>query len=721
MNFAHSLRRLVTVALAVVALVAAAPAAAAITWSKAYGGLTQPVEITSARDGSGRLFIIQQTGQIRVIRNGSLLATPFLDLSGVTTSNGEQGLLGAAFHPQYASNRQLFVNYTRTSDGATVIARYTAATTAADVIDPATAQVLLVIAQPYGNHNGGSLKFGADGFLYIGMGDGGDANDPQGRAQDKTTRLGKILRIDVDHGAPYAIPPGNPFANGVGGLPEIFAIGLRNPWRISFDRANGDFWIGDVGQGAIEEIDLLPAGTGAGANFGWRVLEGTTCTGLSGPVTCTDPTLTAPVLEYTHSVGCSVTGGFVYRGAAVPALAGQYVYGDFCSGRLWAAQKNASNQWIATQLGVTGYGISGFGEDDAGELYFADYGTGDIYRFADTTPPTGPVLSLTATSLAFGDVVVGVTSPAQTVTVTNAGVGTLSLSALTMPGAPPRGGAMEFTRGGSCAVGTGLTGAQSCTITFTLKPTALGARTSSLAVASNGGNATIPLAGNGVVPPPAPVLSPSATTLSFGSVLLGNSSATQTITIANGGGGTLTLASLTAGGANPGDFTRTGTCANGTSLAAAQSCTVIYRFTPTSTGARAASLAIASNGGAATINLSGSGTATPAAPVLALSAGTLAFGNWPLGYTSGPQTITVTNAGAGTLTLSSLTPGGAQADFPRTGTCAAGTGLTAGQSCTLTFRFAPTAVGPRSANLAVASNGGSPTITLTGTASSGRR
>ena len=211
------------------------------------------------------------------------------------------------------------MDYTRASDGATVIARYLASAANPDVADPASATILLVIAQPYANHNGGALRFGPDGYLYIGMGDGGSGNDPEARAQDKTTLLGKILRIDVDSGNPYAIPTGNPYANGVGGRPEIFAIGLRNPWRFSFDRTTGDFWIGDVGQGAVEEIDVLPAGTGAGANFGWRMVEGNVCTGLSGPVTCSDPTLTAPVLTYTHSVGCSVTGGYRLsrRGGAV--------------------------------------------------------------------------------------------------------------------------------------------------------------------------------------------------------------------------------------------------------------------------------------------------------------------------------------------------------------------------------------------------------------------
>jgi hypothetical protein len=221
------------------------------------------------------------------------------------------------------------------------------------------------------------------------MGDGGGANDQHGtigNAQDTTSLLGKILRVDVDAGSPYAIPPGNPFANGAGGRPEIFALGVRNPWRFSFDRMTGDFWIGDVGQNAVEEVDRLAAGSGAGANFGWRIMEGNACTGLGGPYPCGDPALTPPVLAYSHSFGCSITGGYVYRGAAVPELFGQYLYADYCSGRIWAAQGAGAGPWVSIELGATGYPITTFGEDEAGELYFANYATGDIYQFATDTP-----------------------------------------------------------------------------------------------------------------------------------------------------------------------------------------------------------------------------------------------------------------------------------------------------------------------------------------------
>ncbi|HTP99986.1 MAG TPA: choice-of-anchor D domain-containing protein [Casimicrobiaceae bacterium] len=708
------LLRFLTVALAAACAFAASTAGAVVTWNKAYSGLVQPVDIVNAHDGSGRLFLVQQTGQIRVVKNGALLATPFIDLTGVTTASGEQGLLGLVFHPQFATNRQFFVNYTRTSDGATVVARYTVPTVGSDTADPTSAQVLLVIAQPYTNHNGGSVRFGADGYLYIGMGDGGSGNDPQGRAQDKTTLLGKILRIDVDHGSPYAIPAGNPYANGVGGLPEIFAIGLRNPWRFSFDRNTGDFWIGDVGQDAVEEIDLLPAGTGAGANLGWRVMEGNQCTGLSGPVACNDPSLTMPVITYTHSFGCSVTGGYLYRGAQVPSLAGKYVYGDFCSGILWAATKVGST-WTPAQLGDTAFQITAFGEDEAGELYFTDYATGDIYKFADTTPPTSPTLSLTAASLSFGSIAIGANAT-QTISASNAGGGTLTLSSLavSLPGSGTRGGALDFSRGGSCTNGTALTGAQTCSIAIQFAPSTTGARSGTLTVVSNGGNASVPLSGTGIVAPLPPTIAASMTTLDFGTVLLG-SSAPGSLTLRNSGGGMLTLGSFTAGGANPGDFARGGTCATNVNLAANQACTVTYQFTPAAAGSRSASLTVASNGGSVTITLTGTGSTAPAGPVLTVSGTLLGFGGLTVGQSSAPQTVTLTNTGGGTL-LPSMTPGGANpADFPISTKCSPRAGLSAGQSCTVTFTFKPTGQGARSATLAITSNGGNATISLAGT------
>jgi glucose/arabinose dehydrogenase len=348
-----------------------------VTLQPVASGLVAPVDITHAGDGSGRLFVVEQGGRIRIVSGGQVLATSFLDISSLLQTSGtEQGLLGLAFHPSYATNGFFFVDYTRQIDGATVIARYKRSATDANLADPASAAILLTIAQPYANHNGGGLRFGPDGFLYIGMGDGGSGNDPENRAQDLATLLGKMLRIDVNNPSPpyYSIPAGNPFQN------EIWAYGLRNPWRFSFDRATGDLFIGDVGQSNYEEINYQPAGSGAGANYGWRIMEGLHCTGLGG--TCPDARLTQPILEYGHALGCSVTGGYRYRGTASPALAGYYLYGDYCSGRIWGATKSGGGPWQTVELKSAGINVSTFGEDQAGEIYVASLGTGVIYRIS---------------------------------------------------------------------------------------------------------------------------------------------------------------------------------------------------------------------------------------------------------------------------------------------------------------------------------------------------
>ncbi len=485
------------------AALSAPAASAAVIWNKVFTGFSNPVEIAQARDGSQRLFVVEQAGKIRIIKGGTVLATPFIDLGpaglDVIVSGGERGLLGIAFHRQYATNRQFYVNYTRKSDGATVIARYRASAGNLDVADPASGTILLTIAQPEANHNGGALKFGPDGYLYIGMGDGGGGNDQHGtigNGQNTTALLGKILRIDVDNGGanPYAIPPGNPYASGVGGMREIFALGVRNPWRMSFDRITGDFWFGDVGQGAVEEVDMLPAGTGAGTNFGWRIMEGTSCTGLaSPPIPCNAASLTLPVVEYTHALGCSVTGGYVYRGTAVPTLIGQYLYGDYCTGRIWAAQRLGAGPWTSTPLGETGYAISTFGEDEAGELYFANYASGDIYQFADSAANT-PLLVVPAGPLAFGNVALGGSSAAQVFTITNGGGGTLSVTSLTPGGLNPA----EFSRTGTCAGGSMLAAAQSCTVSYVFTPAQLGGRSADLTIATNAGNRTMSLTGTGI-------------------------------------------------------------------------------------------------------------------------------------------------------------------------------------------------------------------------------
>ncbi|MEA2642983.1 MAG: hypothetical protein QOG08_9, partial [Chloroflexota bacterium] len=330
-------------------------------------GLQSPVYVTGAGDGSGRLFIVEQIGRIRILQNGALLPAPFLDIRSLVESGGERGLLSVAFHPQFETNGVFVVDYTRASKtqsevGDTVIARYTAVP-GSSVADPGSGQSLMVVKQPQANHNGGLVKFGPDGFLYIGMGDGGAAGDsgtghaPQGNGQSLTTLLGKLLRVDVGATGPYAIPAGNPNL-GAGSRREIWAYGLRNPWRFSFDRATGDLYIGDVGQDSWEEIDFQPAPLAGGANYGWPVWEATHRY-RSGPAPAGD---TKPVAEYSHAGGqCSVTGGYVYRGAAIPALSGFYFFGDYCAGRIWALVK-LGGQWHMSLLRDTPYQISSFGE-----------------------------------------------------------------------------------------------------------------------------------------------------------------------------------------------------------------------------------------------------------------------------------------------------------------------------------------------------------------------
>ena len=351
----------------------AADAFPAITLTRVAGGFAQPLLITHAGDGSGRMFVVERGGLIRILRDGVVEPRPFLDLSArVRTLGSEQGLLGLAFPPDYASRRHFYVNYTGTLGvGDTVVARYRASADA-DLADPASGQTLLRQAQPFPNHNGGHLAFGPDGHLYIGLGDGGPAGDPFGNAQKPATLLGKLLRIDVEAGAStYAIPADNPFGNA------IWATGLRNPWRFSFDRATGDLYIADVGQNAYEEVNFQPAASPGGQNYGWNVMEGMHC---YKDADCERAGLTPPVAEYAHGAGdCSITGGHVYRGDRHPALRGVYLYGDFCSGRLWGLRRDAAG-WASALLLESGLNVSSFGEDESGEVYLTDYGRGEVYR-----------------------------------------------------------------------------------------------------------------------------------------------------------------------------------------------------------------------------------------------------------------------------------------------------------------------------------------------------
>jgi glucose/arabinose dehydrogenase len=346
----------------------------------AASGFTQPLGITNAGDGSGRLFIVEQGGLVRILKNGTVLPTPFLDVSSRLKSGlGEQGLLGIAFPPGYGTTAStLYTNYTGTPGiGDTVISRFTTSSDP-DFADPSSEEVLLTVVQPFANHNGGQLAFGPDGYLYIGMGDGGSGGDPFNNAQNTLSLLGKMLRIDVrTQPSGYTVPPGNPFVGNMSYLPEIWAVGLRNPWRFSFDRQTGDLFIADVGQGAYEEVNYQPTTAIGGANFGWNIMEGMHC---YNAVSCDQTGLTLPVAEYDHTAGnCSITGGIVYRGAAIPALQGVYLYGDLCTGRIWGLRLSGST--VENRLLLeTGFTISTFGEDESGSVYVADYANGSIYR-----------------------------------------------------------------------------------------------------------------------------------------------------------------------------------------------------------------------------------------------------------------------------------------------------------------------------------------------------
>ena len=358
-------------------------------------GFDLPLLVANAGDNSGRLFVVEQSGRVRILTAGPS-GTPFLDVHSLIVQSSEQGLLGLAFHPGFATNGRLYVDYTRAGDGATIIDEYRV-TTDPDVVSLATRRQIIAIPQPVTtNHKGGNISFGPDGFLYIGMGDGGGAGDPSGYAQDVNTLLGKMLRIDVNHtsaGKQYSIPSNNPYVGKVG-LDEIFARGLRNPWRWSFDRQTHDLWIADVGQGQWEEIDRSTAvsGGGRGANFGWRILEGRHC--FNPPSGCSNAGTVIPLIEYGHSVSgeanCAVTGGFVYRGARYPILRGGYVYADFCSGRIWVVDAAAPSPATGREVLNMSLMITSFGESQAGELYLTDIG-GGIHQVIELTryPGTG--------------------------------------------------------------------------------------------------------------------------------------------------------------------------------------------------------------------------------------------------------------------------------------------------------------------------------------------
>jgi len=361
-----------------------APSAEDVAFSEIASGFNRPLYVTNADDGSERLFVLEQTGQVWILKDGIRAQQPFLDISGLISASAnrtysEQGLLGLAFHPEYSANGRFFVNYTDRG-GNTIVARYQVSLSNPDIADGGSGQIIFQLRQPYANHNGGHIDFGPDGYLYITLGDGGSANDPLGAGQNRQLLLGSMLRIDVDSALPYAIPPDNPFVGDDSALDEIWAYGLRNVWRFSFDRATGDMYLADVGQNLLEEVNFQRADSSGGENYGWNVWEGTNLFAggnASGHV--------QPAFEYSHALGCSVTGGYVYRGSAIPQLEAVYLFGDYCTGRMWAMYRDADLNWQTDEFANTGWAISSFGEDENGEIYVVDY-SGTIYRIDPALP-----------------------------------------------------------------------------------------------------------------------------------------------------------------------------------------------------------------------------------------------------------------------------------------------------------------------------------------------
>lgn len=355
------------------------PDPAAMQLTAVAVGFHRPIYATHAGDGTGRLFVLEQSGKIWILQDDARATVPFLDVSALispaalTQRYTEQGLLGLAFHPEYANNGVFFIYYTDRG-GNSVVARYQVMPEQPRLADPGSGQIIFRLNQPYPNHNGGHIDFGPDGYLYIALGDGGSANDPLGAGQNRQTLLGTILRLDVDSASPYAIPLDNPFVNDAA-LDEIWAYGLRNVWRFSFDRATGDMYLADVGQNQWEELNFQPADSRGGENYGWNVYEANTI--FAGG---SAPNHVAPFFAYSHSLGCSVTGGYVYRGSAVADLQAAYLFGDYCTGRIWTSWRDSNLTWQTIELMKTNMAISSFGEDEAGEVYVIDY-AGTVYRF----------------------------------------------------------------------------------------------------------------------------------------------------------------------------------------------------------------------------------------------------------------------------------------------------------------------------------------------------
>jgi len=326
-------------------------------------GLSAPVFLTQPLN-DGRIFVVEQAGRIRVIRNGVLQATPFLDISSRVLSGGERGLLSVAFHPQYATNHYFYVYFTTQTNGDIRIERFTS--TSAEVADPTSSKLIITAPHStYDNHNGGLVSFGPDGMLYAGLGDGGNGGDPLGNGQNFNSLLGSLLRLDVDHGDPYAIPADNPFVGQANHRGEVWAKGLRNPWRYAFDATTSLLYIADVGQGLHEEVDVEPANSG-GLNYGWNIMEGASCYNASS---CSQTGLTLPVIDYGHNGPCSITGGYVYRGSAIPGIRGHYFYSDYCAGFLKSFRYENGAAVDQKDWGLTNDFVTSFGLDFAGEMY----------------------------------------------------------------------------------------------------------------------------------------------------------------------------------------------------------------------------------------------------------------------------------------------------------------------------------------------------------------
>jgi glucose/arabinose dehydrogenase len=345
-------------------------------------GFDRPLFVTDARDGSGRLFVVEQEGRIRIVSDGRILPEPFLDVRrDLDSTSGERGLLGLAFAPDYSKSGVFYIAHT--ARGPAGVVRRFHVSSDPDLADPASAELVLSMEDPAGNHNGGMLAFGPDGYLWIGTGDGGSAGDPWGNAQNPRSLLGKMLRIDV-RAKPYAVPADNPFVGRSDYRPEVWALGLRNPWRYSFDRKTGELWIGDVGQNAWEEIDVEDPKAGGGRNYGWNRKEAVHC--YSPSLGCGSKAFTDPIWGYGHSNGCSVIGGYVYRGRAIPDLVGTYLFADYCRGTVWALDRDTGGG-VEVQLLAQAHAASSFGEDENGELYLCDIQRGIVFRFDPGSSP----------------------------------------------------------------------------------------------------------------------------------------------------------------------------------------------------------------------------------------------------------------------------------------------------------------------------------------------